>query len=219
MPEAKKLLIAGAGGWGLEAIWIAQAMSAAQTAHWDIIGFSDDQRSARGTEHSGFPILCSTDEIFAFCGGDTHVFVAVGDNRTRRKIVGSIARQGLRFATLIHPHAIISDGVDVGDGSYIGPFATLAPRCEIGAHVLVNIHAVIGHEAIIGDYSQLAPGAVVTGQCRLGEGTFVGSNASLYPGRRLSDYSVVAANSFVVTDLDEGQTVMGIPAKPVFKRR
>jgi sugar O-acyltransferase (sialic acid O-acetyltransferase NeuD family) len=218
-PEPARLVIAGAGGWGLEALWVARAMNAAGTAQWDILGFADDRSGAAGGEHYGTPVLCSIPAITDMCGRDTLVFLAVGDNRVRRDLAASLERQGVRFATLIHPRAELAEDVAVGEGSYVGPFATLAPECKVGRHVMVNIHAIVGHEVAVGDFSQLAPGAVVTGACTLGEGVFVGANASLHPGRRLGDYSVVAGNSFVVADLEPRQTAMGIPARPVFQKR
>lgn len=218
MSDRNGLVIVGAGGWGLEAVWTARAMTAAGTAHWDILGFADDRADAVGTEHYGFPILCSSAMLASVRDGDAKVFIAVGDNRTRRDLARSVALQGLELATLIHPRAELGDGVIIREGSYIGPFATLAPECRVGHHVLVNVHAVVGHQASIGNYSQLAPGSVVNGACTLGEGVFMGSNASLHPGRRVGDYSVIAANSFVLADVEPCQTAMGIPARPVFKR-
>lgn len=217
--DERKLVIVGAGGWGIEALWVARAMTAAGSARWDVLGFADDRAGAVGTEFYGVPILCSTSDLASFANGNATVFIAIGDNRTRRKVAERLAAQGLPFATLIHPKAELAGDSVVGEGSYVAPFATLAPQSRIGRHVLINIHAVVGHEVLVGDYSQLAPGVVVTGACSLGEGVFVGSNASLYPGCRLGDNAVISANSFVVTDVGPDQTAMGVPARPMFRRK
>lgn len=219
MLDRMKLAIIGAGGWGLEAVWVARAMAEAGTADWDLLGFFDDRSEAAGTNHAGIPVLGATTDIAAQCGSDTLLFIAVGHDGKRRELAEALQRQQRAFATLVHPRSEIAADATVGEGSYVGAFATLAPEARVGRHVMINIGVVVGHEVSIGDYSQLAPGAVVTGSCKLGTEVFLGSNASLYPGRTLADQSVVAANSFVIADIEPRQTAMGVPAKPVFQKR
>lgn len=219
MSRRRKLVIVGAGGLGVEAIWVARAMTAAGGDGWDILGFADDAPEKIGGEHYGAPILCASAEIPRVCGADAHVYVAVGDNQKRRRLAQACAEMGLRAATLVHPKAELAHDVLLGEGSYVGPFATLAPHCRVGRHVIVNIRAVVGHEARVGDFAQLAPGAVITGGCAVGVGAFVGANASLFPRRRVGDFASVASNSFVVADVPEGETAMGVPARAVFRKR
>ncbi len=219
MSDRRKLVIVGAGGLGVEAYWVARAMGPCGAGGWDVLGFADDAPAKIGREHYGVPILCASGDIGRVCGEDAHVYLAIGDNGERQRLAQECRGRGLRMATLVHPRAERAEGVKLGEGSYVGPFATLAPHCTVGSHVIVNIRAVIGHEAEVGDFSQIAPGAVLTGGCKLGVGAFVGANASLFPQRRLGDFSTVASNSFVVADVPAGETVMGVPARAVYRKR
>lgn len=219
MSARQGLVIVGAGGLGLEAYWVAAAMNAAGTGAWEIRGFADDQPDRVGGEHCGIPVIASSEDIAARLGSQVRVHFAIGDNHQRARLAEICADQGLKAATLVHPRAELAPGTRIGEGSYVAPFAVLAPRAAIGRHAIVNLHAVVGHEVTVGDFAQLAPGAVLTGGCALGAGVFVGTNASLFPGRRMGDFSVVGGNSFVTTDVLPEETVMGIPAKPVFRRR
>lgn len=219
MKESGRLIIVGAKGLGCEAVWAANAMNAAGTAEWTILGFADDAPDLVGEERFGVPVVATSEDIADRFGTDVRVHIAIGANRTRGRIARTCGEQGLVPASLIHPRAEIAHGAKIGEGSYVGPFATLAPFCSVGRHVIVNIRAVVGHETTVGDFAQIAPGAVLTGGCSLAEGALVGSNASLYPCRRMGAFSTVASNSFVVADVPPEETVIGIPAKPVFRKK
>jgi UDP-3-O-[3-hydroxymyristoyl] glucosamine N-acyltransferase len=50
-----------------------------------------------------------------------------------------------------HPLAHVGDGVSIGDGASIGPFAVIGDGVSIGARTLVYPHVVIGRHAVLGD--------------------------------------------------------------------
>lgn len=209
-----RLIIVGAGGLGVEVLWAAQAM-----ACWEILGYADANREKVGGSHFGDRVVCQPDRIVERFGPETWFLLAIGENRIRRDLASLLESQGLQPATIVHPQARRAPSVQVAAGSYIAPGATLAPHCRVGRHVLVNINAVVGHECQIGDFSQICPGAVVTGQCRLGLGAFVGTNACLQPGTAVGDWASVGASSFAVAQVQAGETVIGVPARPVFHRK
>jgi sugar O-acyltransferase (sialic acid O-acetyltransferase NeuD family) len=210
----RQLVIVGAGGLGIEALWTARAMGG-----WELVGFADDNPAKAGTLLDGEPVVGNTGVLAERFGPDLRFLLAVGDNQVRRQLAATLATQGLRPGTVVHPTARRAPGVEIGAGCYIAPGVTLAPACVLGEHVIVNTNAVIGHECRIGDFTQICPGAIVTGQCRLGCGSYVGSNAALQPGVEVGDWGCVGACSFATTDVAPGQTVMGNPARPMFQRR
>jgi acetyltransferase EpsM len=211
---SNRLVIVGAGGLGIEVLWAARLMGG-----WGELGFVDDDPDRTGPVVGGVPVLGNTEEVAERFGRDARFLVAVGSNRLRQQLARRLLAQGLQPATLIHPAARLAPDASVGAGSYLASGVTLAPLSAIGNHVLVNTNAVIGHECRIGDFSQICPGAIVTGRCRLGEGSYVGSNAALHPGTEVGDWGCVGACSFVTTQVEPGQTVLGNPARPVFQRK
>jgi serine acetyltransferase len=84
-----------------------------------------------------------------------------------------------------------------------------------GAHVVINIGAVVGHDVSIGPYSVLGAGAVLNGGSSIGEGVLIGAGATVLPGRRVRSCSTVAMSAAVFTEVGEGVTVLGNPARPV----
>ena len=56
----------------------------------------------------------------------------------------------------IHPSAVISASVKMGNGVMIAANATLNPMVEIGNGVICNTSSSIDHECIIGDFSSIS---------------------------------------------------------------
>ncbi|MEO0794231.1 MAG: hypothetical protein AAFX93_03660 [Verrucomicrobiota bacterium] len=212
------LVIIGAGGFSLEAIWLANAMNDAGTGDWSIVGLADDGVAA-GETVGGFQVLGAPREVVPTLPPDTAFHIAIGDNRVRLRVAAELIVAGLKPASLISPKAVIAEKVEIGPGSFVGHFVSLAPEVRIGAQCLINVSAVVGHEAVLADGVQVCPGAVVTGRCQAGEGAFVGSNAVLSPEVTIGAWSRVSANTFAATNVDDGVTLATMPGRPVFSRR
>lgn len=204
----KELVIIGAGGLGIEALWAANDMGG-----WKCRGFVDDN-SSKGPVFSGLPLLGTVSEVAASdSGGWFHC--AIGKNDVRQRVSEEFQAAGWRSATLIHPSVLIAPGVEIGPGSYIGPGSILCPNAKLGLGVVINCHVSVGHDSLLGDFVQACPGVRVSGNCTVGELSFLGSNASLKPGVRIGQRVSVGANSFVINSVSDGRAVFGVPAKPI----
>ncbi|WP_309396740.1 acetyltransferase [Cerasicoccus maritimus] len=212
------LLIVGAGGFCLEAIWLAKAMNDADMANWELVGLADEQ-VASGESMGGLKVLGAPTEVAATLPDGTYFHVAIGNNEVRLRLAESLIAQGLTPATLVSPKAEVASNAQVGAGCFIGHFASVAPEAVIEDQALINVHAVVGHEAQIGAGAQLCPGAVVTGRCRVGKGAFLGSNAVLQPCISIGDWARVSANTFAAGDVEPGVTLATMPGRPVFARK
>lgn len=203
------LVIFGAGGFGQEAVWVAESMNdqLPPAERWNVLGYLDDDASKAGKTFYGYPVLSSAP------AGRVWFHCALGDNATREAVAARLEARGWRPATLIHPSVIRAKFVEVGEGSYVGAGSILSPSCRLGRHVLVNQRVAIGHDAVLEDFSQACPGAQINGYCTLRRGAFVGSNASLHQGRVVGERAVVGANSQVIRDVEPGATVLGVPAR------
>lgn len=210
----QRLVIVGAGGAGSEAAWIAAQMGGALTC----IGFLDDNPSRWQTQIDGLPVLGGTVRATSVLDPKTDVLhVAIGKPTVRRRIVTTLALDGFRFATLIHPTAVIADTATLGVGVMVGPLSVVAPYAAVGDHVAINSHVGVGHHSIVGAYATLSPGVRISGYSRIGQGVFLGSNAVILPKLEIGDGATIAANSMVVRRVAPLYTVMGVPARIVSK--
>lgn len=214
MLQTKKLFIIGAGGHGVEAAWIAEAMNYTSTNGkvWDIAGFVDDNINLHGTTIFDYPLVGTIDAFLQEYKFPGFFYCALGNNKVRARVSARFEKYGWLPAILIHPSAIIARNVNIRGGAFVGANALIEPFVEIGNHVLINAFALVAHHVEIGDYAQLCPGAKINGSCKVGKFSLIGSNASLHPGICVGDDVVVGANSFVISNVADGKKVLGVPA-------
>lgn len=206
----KKLIILGAGGFAQEVLWIVDDINREQPT-WDFLGFVDPMSPGhKGQLHYDRPILggwddvMPHDEIYFACG--------IGSPASRVKECTEAERRGYIPATLIHPSVIIARHVSVGEGTVIGAGCVLAPYATLGRHCALNLGVTIGHNSSTGDFCVFSPGAQLLGAAKLSERVFMGANATVYLGRKVGAGSIVGANSFLLTHLGPGASVIGVPA-------
>lgn len=79
--------------------------------------------------------------------------VAVGNEDIRIKWTLKLLETGFIIPTLVHPTAFLSDSVQLGMGSIIGPRVTIASGVSIGVGCIVESGSTISRKTIIPDYS------------------------------------------------------------------
>lgn len=145
-------------------------------------------------------------------------FACVGHNGIREKIHTNLSQFLGSPINAIHPSAVISASVKMGDGVMIAANATLNPLVEIGKGVICNTSTSIDHECIIGDFTHIAPGAVLCGNVKVGRSTFVGANAVVRQGVTIGNNVIIGAGTVVVKDIPDNSTVIGNPARKLDKK-
>lgn len=213
------LVIFGTGGLAREIHGLVEALSAAEpSAAPEFLGWLDDDETGHGSQLHGHPILGGVAWLRAH--PDVEVTVAIGAPQARRRVVDDIrAAAHSRFATLIHPAAVIGERVRLGTGVTICAGVVTTTDFSVGDHVLVNISATIAHDDAIGDFATLAPAAIVSGNVSIGEGCDIGTNATIIQGVEVGPWSVVGAGAVVTRSLPANVTAVGAPAKVIKERQ
>jgi len=212
MPQMRRLIVIGAGGFGQEIVWAARN-SNSKNPSYEIIGYCDDDRDKIGKNIYGCKVLGMIEDINRNFSESPGFVCAIGNNRQRATVVHRALALGWIPVTVIDPSVIVADGVVIGDGTYVGAGSILSPYSHIGNHVIINHHCSIGHDSTLEDYVQVSPGGRVSGSSTLKEGALLSSNAVLGPGKKIGRYSVLGACSFAMTDIPDQVTSIGIPAR------
>lgn len=146
---------------------------------------------------------------------DLPVHIAIGANNVRRRVAAEWEKHGhpVRWQTLIHPTALVAEGVSLGDGVLVGMGAIIQAGAVIGNHAVINSGALVEHHCVVGDYAHVAPGAILGGGVVVGADVLVGLGSIVLPTIVLGGGATIGAGSVVTRPVDPGATVMGAPAR------
>jgi acetyltransferase-like isoleucine patch superfamily enzyme len=142
------------------------------------------------------------------------IIVAIGNSVGRNKIISHFPKE-TKFITYIHPTALIGKDVEIGEGSYIGPYSILTTNIKIGKHAIINRGNQIGHDCVIGDYFSAMPGAIVSGDVNIGNKVYIGTNASIIQKKFICSDVIIGAGATVTKNINISGTYTGVPAKKI----
>ena len=209
----KDLVIVGVGGHGREILQCVADINAREM-QWNVLGFVDDGSAL--TQVSGLPMLGPAGWLR---NRDCSVIVAIGAPAVRRRVVRTLMDMGgVKFATLVHPSALIGAQVMIGEGSMICANAVLTTDIVVGRHVIVNTSAVVSHDCHLADFVSIGPNACLCGAVQVGEGAELGAACTLVPGIHLGVWSAVGAGATVINEVAAHVTVAGVPARAISSR-
>lgn len=197
----KEVVIIGAGGHGKVIADIIEKSGD------KIVGFLDDGTTQK--EIFGYPILGKSADYNKF--KDKEFIIAIGNNLVRKKIACEYS--GMRFYTAIHPSAVISRGVVIGEGTCIMAGCVINANAKIGKHAIINSGSVVEHDNNISDFVHLSPGAVLCGTVSVGECTHIGAGVTVKNNVSITGETVIGVGAAVVNDIEMPGTYCGVPAK------
>ena len=195
--EKNRLIIIGASGHGKVVADIALL-----NGYKDIV-FLDDDESIK--ECAGFSVIGKTAEAVNMSGDK---IVANGDAKIRERM-----QQLIQTVTLIHPNAIISRRVEIGEGTVIMAGAIVNSDARIGKGYIINTDSSIDHDCIVEDYVHVAVGAHLCGAVKIGHGTWVGAGSTVSNNIDICANAVIGAGAVVIKSITEPGTYIGVPAK------
>ncbi len=206
----RKLIVLGANGFAVD---VAEAASLASEPFTGV-GFLDDDATRHGQLVNGLPVLGGLARARDF--PDCFLVNAIGADTNFWKRPEIIAKTGAgieRFATTVHPRAVVSPSARLGRGAVVMANSTICANARLGDHTAVLAGSVINHDASLGDYCCVAGGVVVSGSCCIGPRCYLGANCSLKQRVAVGQDSLVGMGATVVSDVSERSVVVGTPAR------
>ena len=149
--------------------------------------------------------------------GLSPMIVSIGVNIIRKMIVERLKANNpdIKFATAIHPSAVISPTAKIGEGTVVMAGAVVNADAVIGNHCIINTGATVDHDCKIGDYCHIAPGVNISGATHVGEGTWIGVGSCVIQCLNIGKNCMIGAGSVVVKDIPDNVTAFGCPAKVI----
>ena len=200
------LIIIGTGGHARVVAEIAKL------SHLEIKGFIDLDYSGEDELILGLPVLGGLEQI-KHLPSDISFFTAIGENALRKQVFEQMISEDFMPISLIHPTAIIGEGVEVGIGTLICAGSIISTNARIGENSIINTGVIIDHEATIGSNSHIAPGSRIAGRVKIGAGSFVGVGANVIDKINIGEGVTVGAGSVIIRDVPPDSTIVGVPGK------
>ena len=201
------------GGGGLAGILIELIKTFTE---YEIIGILDSQLKV-GQIIQGVLVLGNDDLLSKLhADGVKNACIAVGSVKSsskRKKLFEKAKEIGFTMPSLVHPQSIISEGADIHQGSQIMAGAIIQTGSSIGENVVLYSGAIIEHDCQVGINAHICPGVTLSGGCVVGENSFIGAGATVIQGIVIGSDVTVGAGSVVISDVPDGVTVKGVPAK------
>lgn len=207
---ARPLLLLGAGGLARETLVAVRA----QPDLWRPIGVLDDNPDRHGDNVDGIPVLGATDRVHDF--PDAAVTPSVASAKTpygRLRLAERLELPDDRWATIVHPAASIAPGTRIGPGSIILAGVVVTAPITIGAYFSAMPHVLLTHDDKLADGVTLAGRATLAGGVRVGEAAYLGQGAMIRENLTIGAGAVIGMGSVVLTDVPDGQTWAGSPAR------
>lgn len=203
----KKLLIIGASGHGKVVADIAMRMN-----KWGSISFLDDNINI--DTPFGLNIIGKTKDYLKYIN-KYEIFVAIGNNVIREKLLSLLEAAGANIPVLIHPSAVIGKQVDIGIGTVVMAGAIINSCTKIGKGCIVNTGSTIDHDNNIGDFVHISPGANLSGTVNVGSRSWLGTGSIVSNNIKITKDCIVGAGAVVVKDLTISGTYVGIPVRRI----
>jgi acetyltransferase EpsM len=206
MNSKQKLIILGAGPLAGVIADIAEDL-----LKFNIVGFVIDQPPyVPGSKLLGKPILWIDDLDHMDCS--YHAICSIY-KRKKESIIDKVSSLGISFINIIHPSAVISRTVEIGQGNFITGGVQISANTKLGNHSIINRGVLVGHDVIIHDFSTLAPGANIASGVTIGSGTYVGMGANIVQNTNIGEGCFIGAGALVTRDIPDHVKVVGMPAQ------
>jgi sugar O-acyltransferase (sialic acid O-acetyltransferase NeuD family) len=209
----RPLLIIGAGGFGRETAEAVHAVNRA-TPQWDLLGFLDDGLAGHDAVVNGLPVLGPVAGVDRYPLAQFVISIGNPGNFTVRAAI--VKRVGLppeRYATIIHPQAVIPPSAAVGPGTVILATSVATSAVEIGSHVVVMPAVVFTHDDVVGDFATLGTGVRLAGGVTVGQGAYIGAGAMVRERLTIGPWALVGMGAGVTRDVPGGEVWAGLPAR------
>ena len=189
----KRVIVIGASGHGRVIADIIRA------AHDEFVGFLDDDITLNNT-------LGTVSDYKQF---DAEFVIGIGDAAIRKKL----SELDCKWYTAIHPSAVVSTNVVIGEGSVVMPNAVINSGATIGKHCIINTSAVVEHDNCLQDFVHVSVGVKLGGTVSIGTSAWIGIGAVVSNNVNICGDCVIGAGAVVVKNIEEKGTYVGVPAR------
>ena len=211
----KKLIILGGRVIGMIAASVANDLGTYQ-----VLGFLNDVVPVGENvgKYKQYPVIGTSNDAKNYVDDeDIFFFIGYVGMKNEKDVFNKITSLGIprnKFATLIHPTAIIPKGFcSIGNGVLMAPLSQLSPDTTLEDNCILLPNSFLGHDSTMKRFSHITSNSVVGGNVTIGRGAHVGTNATIRENITIGDFALIGSGAVVLNDVQENSIVVGNPAK------
>lgn len=175
------------------------------------IYFTDDNPTNSALSQYNIPFLSSIADFYPD-PSDT-LYSLIASPISRRSTVSLLTSRGGKFASYIHPTALVSPTAKIHNGSILFPYSLASHNSEVGPFCVLNAHSTLGHDSTLGSFVTLSSHVDITGNCKIEDDVFFGSGSRIVPHKSVGTASIIGAGAVVMRNVKANQTVYTLPAR------
>ena len=206
------VIIFGASGLGKLVLEILQSNEIV------VYGFLDDDSDLHDTMIGEIPVLGSTDDqgFLKLIGKKCQAFVAQDNVKMKQGLVAMLNdKRKVMPINVIHREAYLSATSDLGHGNLVSAGVVINANTSLGHHNLLHANCTLDYDSSVGDFVEIGAGSTIGHGVTLKNGSFIGAGATIVAGITVGQNARIGAGSVVIGDVEDNETVFGVPAEAV----
>lgn len=211
------IIVIGAGGLGREVLDVIEAINAASSNMFSVVGIADDGPNELDLERlrrRNYIYLGTVEEAMRNPSfSKARYVIGIGNPSARQKIRKLLLENGKALETITHPTAVFGSEVSIGLGCVFLANTFVSTNVTIGENTVINWHTTIGHDSVIGADCVINPAANISGNVSVGDATLIGTGAQVLQNLQIGERVVVGASACVTKDLPTRAQAVGVPAR------
>ena len=180
--------------------------------------FIDDELTGSINGHD----ILTWDVFCAEAYADKAICLAIANSIVRERLAAQCHNLAIPIIGVQAQNCVIMDNVQIGEGALLSPFVSLTSNIKIGRCFHANLYSYVEHDCVIGDFVTFAPGVKCNGNVHIHDHAYIGAGAMLRQGKPgqpliIGRGAIVGMGAVVIKDVQEGETVIGNPARRLIK--
>ena len=184
----------------------------------EIVGFVDDAPSLQGKFVRGYPVLGTVSALETLKSEKNveAVYCPIGNNAVRVRLFKQAKAWGYKTPNYIHPSAVISPHVEMGEGIYVLLGSHIMPYTKIEDYVMISMNVNVAHHNLLEEGTFLSTGVNFGASITAHKQSYVGIGATIMTGlHELGEDCLIGAGAVVIKDVPNNAIMAGVPAKVI----